>query len=165
MSQKLYARLLQLPLSVGGVAAVSASADVLDTALVNYFTAEANGTVPPGILAALSQAITTFESDASNILDAVRVLNPALQAEIMAIVAAAQVLLSVIESLLPATVAAHVHLRFRKDAPANFNLNSYVSDYNTKVTACQKYMPKTVKLSKIHIHSAFERIITVGILK
>lgn len=140
----------------GAVASVSASATVLATALTNYYTAQSSGTVPAGIIAALNQAITTFEANASQILDAVHVLNPQLQTEIIALVTAAQVLLAVIESLLPTT---SVTLRFTSvQKPANFSLNSFAGDYNTKVKLAQKYMPRNVNLKMVHVHSIFLRV-------
>lgn len=150
------------PVCVGGVAVVTASAGILDTALVNYFTAQASGTVPPGIIAALNQAITTFEGDASNILDSVRVLNPTLQQEIQDLVAAAQVFLGVIEGLLPSTGA---QLKFAASRPSNFDLKAFVDDYNGKVAVSRKWVPAKVSLKKIHIHSGFARYITAGYLR
>jgi len=150
----------------GAVTAVSASAAILDTALVNYFTAEANGTVPPGIIAALQQAITTFENDAANILGAVRVLDPVLQAEIQTIVAAASFLLGVIETLFPTLAVAGVKLKFgATPSPAGFTLGSFVTDYNKKVAVCQTYVPSNVKLQRVHVHSLVLRIATLGLAK
>ena len=141
----------------GAVASVSASANVLATALTNYYTAQSSGTVPAGVIAALNQAITTFEANASQILDAVHVLNPQLQTEIIALVTAAQVLLAVIEGLLPTTTG--VTLRFSNvQKPANFSLNSFAGDYNSKVKICQKYMPRNVSLKMVHAHSIFLRV-------
>lgn len=150
------------PVCLGAVTAVSASAGVLDTALVNYYTAEASGTVPPGIIAALNQAISSFEGDAGNILDAVRVLNPTLQTEIETLAGAAQVMLAVVEGLLPSTGA---QLHFAAARPSNFNAKAFVDDYNVKVDVSQKLLPRSVKLKKVHLHSAFARYITAGYLR
>jgi hypothetical protein len=152
------------PICTGAVAAVTASAGILDTALVNYFTALNSGTVPPGILALLQQAITTFEADAGNILDAVRILNPALQLEIQAIATAASVLLAVVEGLLPVVVSA-TRFRVSTPAPSSFNLSTWVVDYNGKVATLQRQMPRNVTLKKIHVHSLFVRIVSVGMAK
>jgi hypothetical protein len=147
---------------LGGVTAVSASAGILDTALVNYFTAQANGTVPPGVIAALAQAIGTFETDAGNILDSVRVLNPTLQTEIESLAAAAQVLLAVVEGLLPSVGQT---AKFAASKPANFDLNVFVVDYNAKVAASQKLLPRNIALKKVHVHSVVARYATAGWLK
>jgi hypothetical protein len=154
------------PVCTGAVAAVTASAGILSTALKNYYTAQASGAVPPGIVAALQQAITTFEGDAGNILDAVKILNPALQLEIEAVASAASVLLAVIETLLPAPVAAAA-IRFRASAPpANtFNLSTWTVDYNAKLATLQKAVPRTVTLKKVHVHSAVVRYASLGIAK
>ncbi len=150
------------PVCLGAVTAVSGSAGILDTALVNYYTAEASGTVPPGIVAALNQAISTFEGDAGNILDSVRILNPALQAQIETLASAAQVALGLIEALLPSTGA---QLKFAASKPSNFNAKAFVDDYNVKVDVSQKFLPRGVKLKKVHLHSAFARYITAGYLR
>jgi hypothetical protein len=92
-------------------------------------------------------------------------LNPTLQLEIEALVAAAQVGLGVVESLLPAAVVATVALKFSSVRTSNFSLPEYVSDYNAKVKVAQKFMPRNVSLKKIHIHSAFARYGTAGWLK
>ena len=149
------------PVCSGGVTAVTACG-ILDTALVNYYTAQATGTVPPGIIAALNQAISTFEGNATNILDSVRILNPALQQEIQDLAAAAQVFLGVVEGLLPSTGA---QLKFAASRPSNFDLKAFVDDYNGKVAVCQKWVPAKVSLKKIHIHSAFARYVTAGYLR
>jgi hypothetical protein len=152
------------PICAAGVTAVSASAKILDAALVNYFTAEANGTVPPGIVSALQQAVTTFESDAGNILDAVHVVDAAHQLEIEAIAASASVLLGVVESLLPSTVTAN---KFKVQAASakSFNLSAWTVDYNGKVAYCQKHLPRSVTLKSVHVHSAIARYGTLGLLK
>lgn len=150
------------PICLGGVTAVSASAGVLNTALVNYFSAQASGTVPPGIVAALNQAISTFEGDAGEILASVRVLNPTLQTEIETLAGAAQVMLAVVEGLLPSTGA---QLKFAAAKPSNFNLKSFVADYNNKVEVSQKLLPRNVALKKVHMHSGFVRYITAGALQ
>jgi hypothetical protein len=143
----------------GAATAVSSSAAILDAALVSYFTAEANGTVPPTIIAALSQAISTFEADATNILGAVRILDPTRQAEIAAIAAAAQVLLSVIETLFPTLATASMHLAFGATKPPGFSLNSFAGSYDKNVDVCNaKYMPRGVSLKKIHAHNVFLRM-------
>jgi hypothetical protein len=138
----------------GAVTVISASATVLDNALVAYFTAKANGTVPPGIIADLNEAIAVFEAQANQILNAVRVLNPILQAEIGALVSAAQVLLAVIETLFPnaAVKAGSVSL-------ANFNLNSFAGSYNRDVKSAQKYMAKGVILKQVHLHNSVFRLV------
>ena len=151
----------------GAVASVSASANILAQALVDYYNAQSAGAVPASILSALQQAITVFEANAANILDAVHVLNPMLQSEIEAIVAAASVLLGVIETLLPATAVTGVTLKFTANQPAKgaFSLSGFVSDYNTKVDACQKLIPRNVTLHKIHVHALALRVVTFGLLK
>lgn len=150
------------PVCVGGVAAVSASAKVLNTALVNYFTAQADGTVPPGVVAALSQAIATFQADAGNILSSVRVLDPAVQTKIQALTAAAQVLLSVVEGFLPSVGQT---AKFAAARPAHFDMTEFVVDYNAKVAATQPLIPRSVGLKKVHMHSAVMRYMSLGIAK
>lgn len=150
------------PVCLGGVTAVSASAGILDTALVNYFTAQASGTVPPGLVAALNQAISTFEGDAGNILASVRVLNPTLQTEIETLAGAAQVMLAVVEGLLPSTGA---QLKFAAAKPTNFNMKTFVDDYNNKVAVTQKLLPRSVSLKQVHMHNGFARYISAGYLK
>jgi len=154
------------PVCATSVASVTASANILITALKDYYTAQANGAVPSGILAALSQAITTFEADAANILDAVHLVNPAFQSEVEALAAAAQVLLAVVEGLLPPTVAGTVTFKFAASAqPKGFTLVGWTTSYNAKVDACEKYMPRTVTLKHIHVHGLLIRILTLGFAK
>lgn len=150
------------PICIGGVTAVSASAKVLSTAVVNYYTAVASGTVPPGVIAALNQALSTFEGDASSILDSVRILNPTLQTEIQALVASAQVLLAVVEGLLPSAVQS---TKFAAAKPSRFNLGNFASDYNKQVDAVQKAVPRSVSLKKVHAHSPMLRFVSLGIAK
>jgi len=147
------------PVCLGGVAAVSSSASILDSALVSYYTAEASGAVPPTIVAALSQAIATFEANASQILGAVRILDPLRQAEIEAIVSAAQLLLSVVETLFPSLATAQMQLKFGAVAPAGFSLNSFAGTFNKNVSTINKqYMPRGVTLKKVHVHNVLLRV-------
>ncbi|MCU1305198.1 MAG: hypothetical protein JWQ87_5482 [Candidatus Sulfotelmatobacter sp.] len=154
------------PICIGGVAAVSGSANALDTWLVNYFTAKQNGTVPPGTIASLNAAITQFEADATNILDAVRILDPSKQAEIQALAAAASILLAAAETLFPSTVVQPTSLKFAHLAPATkFDLGKWTSDYNAKVDAAQKKLPRNVNLKKVHLHGTLARFATAGVAK
>ena len=143
----------------GAVTAVTSSAQILNSALVAYFTAEANGTVPPTIVAALSQAISTFEANASQILGAVRILDPVRQAEIEAIVASAQLLLGVIETLFPSLATANVTLKFGATKPASFSLNSFAGTYGKQVDQANKFMPRNMQLKKVHAHNVILRIL------
>lgn len=129
---------------------VSADASVLVTALTNYFNAKATGEVPAGIISSLNLAITTFENDSANILDAVRVLDKSKQDEIFAIVAAASVLLAVVESVLPET---NVALKFKATKPATFNLSAWTKEYNAQVAVLQDKLPRNVELQHIHVHA------------
>lgn len=153
------------PICVAGGAAVGASANILETALVNYYKAQAQGAVAPGIVAALQQAISVFEGDASNILEAVHVVDSVHQAQIIGLAAAASVLLGLIESLLPAGIQTNGKFKASAPAAGQFDLNKWVGDYNATVESTQKSLPRNVKLKKVHVHSATARYLTVGILK
>jgi hypothetical protein len=149
---------------IGAVNSVSASAQILVTALTNYYQAEANGTVPPGILSALSNAINQFEGDASNILGAIHVLDQAHQQLIEGLAAAASALLAVIESTFPSLAGAQ--LRFQASRPPTFNLTGWVKDYNAKVATLEKSLPRnSKKLARVHAHGLAARLLTAGILK
>jgi hypothetical protein len=143
----------------GAVTAVSSSAAILNSALVAYYTAEAAGTVPPTIVSALSQAIATFEANAQNILGAVRILDPVRQAEIEAIVASANVLLGVVETLFPSLATANMAMKFGATKPAAFSLNSFAGTYDKQVDAANRFMPRTVSLKKVHAHNVLLRIL------
>lgn len=151
------------PICLGGVAAVAASSKVLQTALQNYFTAKVNGTIPAGVIASLSGAITTFEGDASNILGAVHVVDPSKVAPIEAMAAAAEVLLSIVESLLPPVAPAN-QLRFTASTKtlSAVSLTSAVTSYNAKVAACEKALPYKKSLKRVHIHNVAMRVVSFG---
>jgi hypothetical protein len=106
------------------------------------------------VLNALSGAITQFEADASQILDAVHVLDPVKQQQVAALAAAASTLLAVIESLLPATGA---QLKFAASRPSNFNLSDFARDYNVKTATCEKWLPRGTKLKRVHVHNVLLR--------
>lgn len=148
------------PICVAGVSSVTASANVLITALQNYYQAEANGVAPPSVVQALQTAVTTFEADAAAILDAVHVLDPAHQALVEGLAASAGVLLAVIETLIPGTVTA---AKFKANAPTRaFDLNSWVKDYNARAESLQKQLPRAVTLKKVHYHGLAVRMLSFG---
>jgi hypothetical protein len=148
-----------------GITSITSSAAILDQALINYYTAKANGTIPPGIVAALQEAITIFESNAGAILDAVHVLSPSTQMEVEGIVAAASILLAVVEGLLPSAVSATKFSAAKPANASNFDISVWVGDYNSKVSVVEKVLPRNVTLKKIHVHNLFMRLVTAGILK
>lgn len=146
--------------------AVSASAAILETALTNYYTALANGTVPPSVLQEVAIAIATFENDANNILTAVHVVDPIHQREVEAVAAAASVLLAVVEALFPSTAsqklfAAHLP----SGGAAGFSLNAWCGQYNSKVSVLEKSLPGSRKLVRVHDHNFAMRVVSFGSLK
>jgi hypothetical protein len=153
------------PVCVGGVTAVTSSAGILDEALINYYTALSQGAVPPSVLQALSQAITTFESNAANILDAVRLLNPLEQKNIEGLLGAAQLLFAAAETLFPSAAVPAGALKFTRYAQPQFDIKAWTAEYNKKVDAANKTMPRSVTLRKVHINGLFVRLGTFGVKK
>jgi|HubBroStandDraft_5_1064220.scaffolds.fasta_scaffold42294_5 hypothetical protein len=152
-----------------GSTIVTASSQALITALNNYYAALSNGTVPPTILGALQAAIASFENDASNILNAIHVVDAKHQQDIEGLVAAASALLGVIELLFPQAATAQVQLRFSASRTvvktSDFNMGAWVKDYNATVDITKKKLPRNVTLKKVHYHNAFARAVTFGHLQ
>lgn len=145
------------PICLTAGPAVQASTNVLITALNNYYAAQAAGSTSPTIVQDLQTAISTFEANASQILDAVHVVDAAHQADVEAVAAAAATLLAVIESLLPAQVTAN---KFSASRPKTvFNLNAWTGDYNAKVDTLQHSLPRNVTLKHVHAHPLLLRVI------
>ena len=106
------------------------------------------GTATSALWNDLNAAFTVFEEDSSAIFAAAVGLNAP---ELTAIVAAAQVLLSVIESLFPSAPAGVLKSspsKFSKYRVSNFNLKSWRKDYDNKVGVAQKLHPN-VRLARV----------------
>src|ERR1700691_104121 len=71
-----------------------------------YITAQANGTVTPGLWNDLNSAVQTLISQSENVFALAHVVNGAHQQEVLALATAVEGLLAVIETFLPAPPAS-----------------------------------------------------------
>ena len=143
-----------------GAALVSKDIADLNVALNTYQQEIAAGTATASAWGILNAVFATFEKDTAAIFDLFRISGAASQAEALAVITAAQTLLSVIEALFPSAPAAmtlsmesrpHV---FTANLPPQgvkfFNLSAWQKDYNKKVDAAQKKNP-SVKLLQVKV--------------
>jgi hypothetical protein len=120
----------------------------------------------------LNAAFTVFEEDASQAFTLMSGLIPGpIQAEITAMVAAAQVLLAVIESLMPAPpagVSGQKAARFASKLPASFNLGDFVKNHN-KLLSLKTGVPDVdavkAKLPRLHVNNLFVRTVSLHFAK
>lgn len=82
---------------------INAAEQKLFTLWQAYITAQKNGTATPGLWNDLNAALSVVIAQAQQVFSLVHVINPAKQAEILAMATAAEGLLAVIETFLPAS--------------------------------------------------------------
>lgn len=120
----------------------------------------------------LNAAFTTFTQDSSQIFTLAQVSNPAVQAKVAAMEAAAQTLFAIIESLEPAAPASVTNAvrshKFTAYAPApNYNLGNWIDGWNALVTAKtgNAALDGCTAGMQLHIHNWLLRQITFHVLK
>ncbi len=93
------------PLCAVGGPILTASEQELFTIWQAYITAQANGTATPGLWNDLNSALETLVTQSENVFALAHVVNGVHQQEVLDLATAAEGLLAVIESFLPATPA------------------------------------------------------------
>src|ERR1035438_4929068 len=112
----------------------------------DYNAAVKAGTATQGLWNDLNAAFIVFENDSAAIFAAAGGLNVP---EITAIVAAAQILIGVIETLFPASPTGTASpSKFKAMRVSNFNLKAWKKDYNEKLDIAQRLHP-AVRLRKV----------------
>jgi hypothetical protein len=128
--------------------------------LINAFQA----TKSQGIWNDLNSAFTVFEQDANTVFELSNVVSGPSKNKVLLMVGAAQTLLAIIESIVPAAPAPAPALakKFAAHAPiAKLTLGQWASSYN-KTIAVKTGDPKVdnLKLQPVHIHSWIVRQVT-----
>jgi hypothetical protein len=140
--------------AIAGPALQKVIAD-LQAALTTYQQQLAAGTATVAAWNVLNALFATFESQTAAIFDLFRVSGGAAQSQALAVAAAAETLLSVIEALFPsappaaagqAEASAPRMAKFANSLPpggvAFFSIAGWQGDYNKKVDAAKKANPK-----------------------
>jgi hypothetical protein len=142
-----------------GVASLNATITELQAALTTYEQQLAAGTATVAEWNILNAIFATFEAQTADIFALFHISGAASQSEALAVAAAAQTLLAVIEALFPpapattaaASVTAPPHARaamYVSSLPPGgvefFNIKGWQKDYNRKVDAAKKANPKAV---------------------
>lgn len=132
------------PLCASGAAQFETAANNAIAIAQAYLTAAKAGTATPAMWNELNAAFITLENQAANIFALVHVSDPTIQLEIEALVASAQALLAVIESLEPAAPMGASHAkanRFAQYMPQGVSasnktwLKNWKKSYNSLVDA------------------------------
>lgn len=163
-----------------GEALLNAAYTPLINLLTTYESDLKAGTATVSEYNALNAAFSTFESQSASVFALSHVFDPTAQKNAIAVVSAAQVLLSVIEASFPgpppvvASSFAAMTPEVAKPAPkqfaaflpvgATFNkewLSAWLKDYNAKVKAAKSETPGA-KLRQVHMHSWEIWLLTAG---
>lgn len=154
------------PVDAALVTKVNADAANLKTLASDF--ANASAAAAPGACSQLQAAINTYSADEAAVLQIAQVSNPATQQKVATLSALVAGTVSAILAVIPSCSAPPAALKAEfagKGVP--LPLSSFVSSYNSVLvqkTGDANVDAYTAK-HKIHVHSKFMRVITIGKLQ
>lgn len=116
-----------------------------------------------GIQTDLNAAFSTLNSDLSTVFSAAQVSNPNTQKELTVIVGSVGALVSIAEAIVAPAVSTET-LRHAAHVTSLPSASDAVSEFNSALTGAQHSDARLagLKLHKIHNHSFFVRVVTLG---
>lgn len=134
----------------------------------DYLTAVAKGTNTASAWQLMDAALQTMYTDADKIFAMITVVPQTMASSIQALIGSAQVLLAVIETVIPGNPSAPkaMSAHYAAHLPAGrFDLSKWTAEYNANVKEAQKVLPRNVSLKTVHVHSTALRVVTLGVKK